>query len=936
MPAEPPKRAPFAMRMTHAPRIMYSMVVAQQQTRLSLGEFKKLHSDPKQVVKSEDGRQWCTLERWLNPDLPPTGEIVCLKTGLTLRLNAESLPNGVSLLPFEGALAATLETNVDGNGRSLELQAQLDQREKFLKLTLPFSQDVAGRQLYEHVQLALTRAPGVTVKLTYAHTFEAEQKKKKNVQFNPALLMTPATLSRGVFSAVDRSLRARPGTPAQPKPKPKPKPKPTTKLNPAFATGLSQRLLVNRGALLKAIQRKPPARPPTRQPAPRPQQPQQKQYAAARIAGTFSSEPIQRSIRDEKVFWDAVRPDQDHGWGQLTHGGSTLRFRPSDREDTFYYLPSEFKLGYYVDHEGNTVTAPVQITQTRTEEGDQRFRVTLVAIPHTDHEHLRALREHIVGNVMSGLLPFVRLEPFGGLQAEMVGDFLAPQGGEAIALPSGIISRLVDVDLDDRLVVEFEMAAERYAIFSELLLKGLHASVRVTSAGGDEALPDSFFSERIPVRLNLDEIRIRPAELKGTLASDAHPGVFLRSTAADATFEESGESTAEAIVVETGEEARIGIAMENTLAFPVRISSVTAHLLHLGELPGNIWGAESRELLPGDIVLGALGDELQPRHAQWEVGQGSLPAWEETVIEIGDLRVEGLSAQDWLHRVHQDPSLNDAEFRLRLASIGDREGVELFRLRIFAEGSSTVRQEREIRPTDDPVDWVLTMTLAELSSAEQRPTHFVLEYESIYANQESSLPQRMPVLLSGEEMFLRPLEAASQALYTVIARRADAGEEERADLSETEAGAWIAELRGEGAQWSVTSSPVAEPAEPAAPATPEDPVVSPEPTVDPPVTPEPAQPGVEVTLISDLILPEFESQALQRVFLTLQIEGDPDAPKETLTLTPENPSPGSWVTPPGTTPPFRFKVVYQFADGVRRSEGVERSSTLLLDPTDAA
>jgi hypothetical protein len=863
-------------------------------TRLPRPESEKLRQKPdEETARSEDNKAWCTLKKWLNLAPADKGGILCRRSGLTIRFDRAGIPANVNLLPFDAGapLQAELRYSDGATAHAHALQAQLDHREKCLNLLLPFEEARAGQDRYEAVVRALSRPPGVRVHFAYGHAWE-----------------TPVPAARP----------PRPVPPVRPVPLPRPTPQPlprprvrdhrtsaATRVTPGMARILPDVRLA-RGLDADALRVAAVAV----QPQPQGQPQGQPQYQKVAVKREFETPGLIRSLEDETAFPDWLRFNLPGGWDQFAPAENRrLYYKPSSLLDTFLYLPSRFKLGYFLDPEELVAVPPVRVKQYQDGEGRQRFKVTLVAIPHVDDADRESLRRHLKDVVLSGQMPFVRLQQAGGLTAEFASNFTSGSGASQRDLPEGIASKVVLLDIDSRLILEFDMAAERYEIFCQLLIHGLRGSVAVSSE----------VQNSIPVSLDLTDVITSPVVL-ATAPEGMADGVLLWQEGDRVTEGDDDEP----VVVDSGEEAAIDLVMANGLEHPVRLTSVKAVLLDTGSLPGTIWEAEEIDLVSQGARVLAGRDEGDGHRLTLPISQSTIAFWNETLIQIGQVKVEGGSPTDWLHRVHQDPSLQAAEFALRLEALstpGDAD-VQSIRLRILKAGTPDVRQEREIRPADGMIAWPLRMTLDELAGLDGDRARFVLEYDCVFHDGRISLTQRIAVDLEGAPLLLRPLVETPRSTFTVEVSRP--ARETRESLSREQVEELIGRLVASGGEWRVYAREEARP-DPS----PEEPRPDPEPG---PV--DPVESGPEVTLITDLLSQPFESGSLQNVFVVLQADED-GAPQTTLTVSADRPGAQTWRPRGGTIPPFRYKITYLFEGGrARQKAGVEASPVLLLDPSD--
>ncbi len=619
----------------------------------------------------------------------------------------------------------------------------------------------------------------------------------------------------------------------------------------------------------------PPSPPPPPPPAESPQ-PVETSFAHALRFALF------RRLDDTSAFPDLPR-QQQNGWGQVPgrEGRKPLHFRDSPRADAFFYLPTAFKLGFYSD--GQAGRPPMRAEHYVAEGGQHRVKVTLVALPHIEDAEREELRAYLRDVVLQRMVPFVRLTPAAGLAATFASDLGSGPAEDARTLPAGIRFTAADAIPDERVVLQFDMEAVHYALFCELLRAGLHGQVLLAAAG---------VSEGIDVHLRLDD-------------------VVTNAIGVTQQAEPAPEGAAEG----APPPASPKLAVANLLDLPVELSSVRIGLVDTGEVAGMVFEAEEQEL--------ARAQRLEPKAAvTFPIApRGSIQSWDDTVVALGPVRVDGGSPEDWLDRVHRDPSLQPQAFQVRVQPVLPAQGaerVQFLRLRLYRDGEAAPREERQLLPAAGALELPVRMTLAELAGSAGQAATFSLEYDCLYADGGASLPQRVAIDPEVRDLPLLALLEAPGATYRV---EHDGGKPE---LDRAAAAELIERLRGEGKRWRVyalTQRPAEPPVEP-------DPVHTPDPQ---PPDPTPTT-GPAVSILTDLLAPAFDGGQLQRAFVVLQPVGA-GAASSTLVFDSQNRAQQTWRPTAGTIPPFAYKITYLYAGGTfRQSEGTEAGLVLVLDP----
>jgi hypothetical protein len=613
-------------------------------------------------------------------------------------------------------------------------------------------------------------------------------------------------------------------------------------------------------------------RPIQDSPPPRPAPEPESTVIQAALAHSVRIE-LGRPREDSAVFPDLPR-QQAQGWGQLVRPGRPpLFFRGSASAEVFFYLPTRFKLGFYTSDERAAGRPPMRAEHYLDAAGGYRVKVTLVALPHIDDADRDALRTHLRDVELQGMVPFVQLELMAGLKAKFVGSLSAGSAGDQQTLPASIRVTAESGDASDQLTLEFDMEAADYATFCELVRKGMQGRVALEA---DPLRPE------IDVRLRLDD-----------LISNA---IGMGIDVADASVPPA-------------------LVLENLLDVPVQIASGRVSLVDKGTIPGLIFDAEEHDVVSQQ--------RLEPRQTtRTPITPRQIAGWDVTLVTLGEVKVLGGSAEEWLARVHRDPSLQPREFRVKVdvrlpASGADR--VQLVRFKLFKDGDSQVRTEHSFVPGSPPWSLAVAMTLAELMGQAGQPPSFSLEFDSLYTDGTLSLPQRLAIRPGMTELPVLALVETPTSTYTV---ESDGPEgTARAEVDRAGAAALVERLRAEGKRWKIYArqpQPAGE--------TGQTPRTTPE---DPPAQ-TPA--GPEVTIVTDLLGERFRTGRLKQVFVTLQAVAE-GAPSSTLVFDAQSATGQRWRPTSGTIPPFKYKVVYLYeGDVARQSEGVEQNLVLLLDP----
>jgi len=206
----------------------------------------------------------------------------------------------------------------------------------------------------------------------------------------------------------------------------------------------------------------------------------------------------------------AVYPDlplqSQNGWDQHPDNRK-LHFRDSGKTDTFFFLPTMFKLGYYFEPAGGAVHPPLRVDLYRDGGGSERIKATLVAAPCIEAAERQALRTYLDEKLLH-LQPFIKLDFRSGIQAEFAPEFVSGSGAN---LPVQIKFLPPDVVADERVKLFFDMPAEQYPIFCELLKFGIFGSVKLSEPGLNVDVPVHLQFEQMTTNMLRIEQAAAPA-----------------------------------------------------------------------------------------------------------------------------------------------------------------------------------------------------------------------------------------------------------------------------------------------------------------------------------------------------------------------------------------------------------------------------------------
>jgi hypothetical protein len=507
-----------------------------------------------------------------------------------------------------------------------------------------------------------------------------------------------------------------------------------------------------------------------------------------------------------------------------------------------------------------------------------RIEVTLTAIPVIDAADREYLRAHIQDRALGGVLPFVRLAPASGLAAAFDAPFTAAGG----VLPQGVTWRGEALAPDRELTFRFDMPARLYPIFCEMLRQGLHGRVDFSGDGLRRSV-DVLLDFRVLVA---DGLRV------GALP--------------------------------VGEDGAVPVSIENPLDYAVRLASVRAFLMDQGsdEIPDLIFRAESHELLTEPRRLARRGEAGAA--AELRVPPGSSgTSWDHLAVALGTTEVDGGTPAEWLDRVHRDPSLQPMDFAVQVSAsfpASARDRIEGVHVALLHPGDATARAERMIRPGDPPWNLRVSLGLGELAAISGQgsggalPT-FVLESYTGYHDLGAGLPERTLLDLNSDSAVVRALAETAASRYTLVHGTAREAGKTRAEAEEA-----IGRLRSAGEVWQLF---VEAPADMS--------TTTPTSTSTTTSSTPTATEGPAFSMVTNLLEPWFQDGRLESVLVTLSAR-DEGAPTTTFRFDPQNRREQTWHAPAGSTPPYKYRVLYLYRGGVFRQVDGQEQNLLVLDP----
>jgi hypothetical protein len=789
------------------------------------------------------GTKFRPLSTWLAD--PASAIVQCTKS--VLRISLSAADGGANLMPLAGGqiTAATL-VNLPNFAAVPPLQLKLDEQQRRLNLSLQFPANNA-QALYEAlIKAMMDPASKVGINLSYTHLYA---------------VMTTAAAIGPVMRPVDPSVLVRPVVVERPDP----------------------------GVVLH------PYPYPYPQPPPQPVTPHRQERFLA-LNFTF---PICRT-QDTKPdpypdwpkpptvrIWDSYPIDPDNSNRQVF-------FKASSTPDCFYYLPTMYKLGFYVDEQGS-LQLPIVAQNYLAGKDDYRVKVKLIALPFIEDAVRENLREHIRTKVLNNQLPYVGVIPAAGVSCKFGSDFtpVSQSSTGAGSLPATIQFTAGSLAAEQRLAFDFDMAAFDYSLFGEILRHGIVGTLFFDDG------TDLHYG--VPVSMRLDDIIANSLEFQ--VNTDA-----------------------------TGNTRSISLG--NILDFPVQIGQARVFFLKRGEVfPEMVFDAEG-------VIFLTSGHEFPPKNdPQAAVDFPLKPTrtdWNHASVALGTIHANAGTADDWLNRVNRDPSLQPQQFVIHVDLIipdSAKQVLGAVQLKIYLDGEAAPRKDRQVVPSAPAWDLPVDMTLAELMGTGGQRATFSLEYYSIYQDGSLGLAQRVELDPSGSELPLMVLRETAATRYTVVYDDESGEHQMRGDRAAVEA--TIANLRQAGRRWKLfAQEPQAPPAPtgtPDAPTTPVTPAGGGAGTTTPPATGTQPAAGT-ITIVTDLLGDRFANGKLKQVFAELQPVTD-GAASTSFSFDASHHDAQAWRPANPSVPPFKYRITFLYEGSVvRQTEGTERGSILILDP----
>jgi hypothetical protein len=750
-------------------------------------QIQALTSDQNAVITSTTGSSWCELNTWLDwPAKAHDATWVCRSSQLTITLPAAR--SDAQVLPLSSGYPTAALALPSG---PLPLTASVDS--SGLRLVAPIGADVAGQSLYDALIGVLTASGGATLTVSCAHDVTVQTPAPPPPPpppTDPVDVPDPSELPPGRMHKLPylpleaQSLRvapladsaavtAEPVAAAVTAEEPvaaavtaeEPVAAAVTAEEPVAAAPALASLAIDRNALLR-IDRPDWGR--LWEPPPRTSTTSVQTTVVRADTATLTSHG-----RDDADAFPDVAHASTNGWMQITpaSGTGSLYCKPGERPELFYYLPTEYRLGFHADDATDAPTLPFRVTWSRDSNGTATVAVQLVAMPVLDDGDRATLRSFLRNHPLASAPDYVELVPAATLTASFQGEFIPSDG----PLATTIVPNLSGADTSDLLDISFTMPQQYYGVFVTLMQAGIRGRVTLSDGAG--------LTVAVPVSLDL-------------------ANVVTNAIAAGATAP-SGTST-------TGT-----VTLTNRLTDPVSLDALGLDVAYVGPQSGIVFDAQHVELLPPSQTIAPGATVTLPFTPT--IAQATRLA-----VTPGVVTVHGPSPSDWINTVNREsPQAPKLTVKLTpfvpdVTRVPAAATVQALAATVYAAGATVAQQGPMPLPlgTDTPLD--IDLTLVQLAGLGDGSTDVFLEYVSLFTDGSQSLPQRLALTLTQTALILPALLEVPGATFVVTSGTPSSF------TNQHDAEVFIDGLRAAGKTWTVDTvaaapSPPA-PSPPAAPA----------------------------------------------------------------------------------------------------------------------
>ncbi len=758
---------PVQLSTTQAPLIFTAPTVLGRLLRaepvFAPDQETAITQDANAVITDHGGTRWCALATWVGASVntaTPTWQ--CRSTQLTITVPA--VVSDAQVLPFSpGSPTASLAL---ADATALPLSPVLDSTG--LRLVASFGTDAAGRAAYDAAIGALSDPAGAKVTLGNSHTItvQVDAPAQPTPLPDDGTVIVHGPIRHGpIFtqvSARDRmsGIRMRQAQFAGARFTNLQAEEPSTAALSAQNLQLASNLqvsdqpkLASRVDMTRMIRVDRPDW--NRVFIPTDPAPGSPTSHSATVVQDNTVPLAWKAQADAGAFPDIPRQAAG-GWLQVTPSGSTtsLHCLPGGRPELFYYLPTEYRLGFHAGSADTDVPAtPFRVTMSRGSDGDTIITVTMTAMPYLSDDDRAQLRDFLLQHELKGTEPYVELAAASGLNATFQADFLS--AGSPVAM-SSIQYSLDGAASSDLLQLKFTMNQLDYGLLVPMLEKGITGTV---------VLADDHLSVGVPVRLYLDKVITNALTVDIAPTPDPPPDPY------------SG-----------------AVTITNRLAYPVDLDRLDVGLVYTGQQSDIVFDAEQLPVLTAALQVPANAASAALPYTP------TLSTWTHTAVVPGVVSVHGPAPAEWIATVNRDPSLQPSKVSVTLspsvpaAQVADVRSVTVA---VFAAGASTPRQPPlDIAPGHDaPVE--LSLSLTDIAAGLDLRSGFFLEFTSRFADDTRSLPQRIALDLTRRTVDLIVLWEPPGASYYVDA------DTSIGPVTREVAGQVIDSMRTSGKSWAV-------------------------------------------------------------------------------------------------------------------------------------
>src|SRR5580765_76274 len=390
-------------------------------------------ADASTVVTDQSSKRWCTLNTWVAfNSAVGSASWQCRRTQLTITL-AAAVPD-VQVLPFSaGSPVASLDA---GNGTTIPLTVVLDSGA--VRLVTVFTDDDPGAAAYDAAIGVLSNPAGARLSLRCSHdlTIRGAAPGPIQVEPGPVILGIPPVIRGPVWQTQTFDVGVRRRT-----------------LQP-FAAGQFSRMAIqpdlqlsdnatvfdtlkvsDNPSVTELTKRLAVERPDWRRVwVPGPGDGGDTMHTAT-VAQQGTGNLAYKPQSDATAFPDIPR-QQTGGWLQVTPQGSStsLHCLPGERPELFYYLPTEYRLGFHATDDSDAPATPFRVTMARGDDDETTITVTMTAMPYLSDPERQSLTQFLLQHELQGSEPYVELRAASGLKASFQADFLAD--GQPVAMSS--------------------------------------------------------------------------------------------------------------------------------------------------------------------------------------------------------------------------------------------------------------------------------------------------------------------------------------------------------------------------------------------------------------------------------------------------------------------------------------------------------------------